>query len=267
MRCVRPACENDFAAQYKGHICCSQGCWTAILHEEIGLSAAGMRPFGMMGDAKKIRAVRVKYERWRAFAPRAARALPIGKEIPGNPQVIQTSPASEPRMSIWYAVRSATRREKAAIGGLTEQGFAVFMPCETLQRKLGGAMENVNRPLFPGYLFILCEPADFRQILEVEGVHQFVRFGTGDDLKPFPFPIAEIIALQAAERAGEFDRTRKTRAPYRPRKGDKVQVIAGDWYSYVGKVLDTPTGSRAMVKIEGPFGRGVALDVAHLAAA
>jgi hypothetical protein len=61
--CVRPGCSSRFVPEYLGHICCSQGCWTAILHHEIGRSAAGMRPFGMMGDRKKIAGVRRKYER------------------------------------------------------------------------------------------------------------------------------------------------------------------------------------------------------------
>lgn len=170
-------------------------------------------------------------------------------------------------MSIWYAVRSSTRRETKALTGLTEQGFAVFMPCETVARRLGGAEERVSRPLFPGYLFVLAEPEGFRQILEVEGVHQFLRFGAGENLQPFPFPTAAIIEMQAQERAGEFDRTRKTKAPYRPRKGDKVQVTKGTWQGYVGKVINTPTGERVNVMIEGPFGKGKTLDVAHLAAA
>jgi transcription antitermination factor NusG len=170
-------------------------------------------------------------------------------------------------MSSWYAVRSATRMETKALAGLAEQGFAVFLPCETVERLLGGAKEYVSRPLFPGYLFILCDPDAFRQILEVEGVHQFVRFGTGENLQPFPFPTSEIIELQAQERAGEFDRTRTKKAPYRPRKGDKVQVTAGPWQTYIGRVLNTPTKDRVLVKIEGPFGKGKTLDVAHLKAA
>lgn len=62
-KCVRPACGDEFTPQHRGHICCSAGCWTAILHAEIGPTAAGMRPLGFMGDRKKIQAVRKKYER------------------------------------------------------------------------------------------------------------------------------------------------------------------------------------------------------------
>jgi transcription antitermination factor NusG len=171
-------------------------------------------------------------------------------------------------VSIWYCVRSATRQETKTLARLTEKGYAVFLPCETVQRRLGGADERVHRPLFPGYMFILCEPDNHPEILEMEGVHQFVRVGTGENLRPFPWPSSVIIGLQAQERAGDFDRTRAKPPPaYKPRKGDKVQVTAGHWHSYIGTVLNTPTKARALVKIEGPFGKGVTLDVAHLKAA
>lgn len=60
--CVREGCDGLFSPTHKGHICCSSGCWTAILHGEIGQTASGMRPFGFFGDRVKIQAVRRKYE-------------------------------------------------------------------------------------------------------------------------------------------------------------------------------------------------------------
>lgn len=59
--CVRNACDNQFKPLHREHICCSAGCWTAILHQEIGIEAAGMRPHGLMGDREQITGVRRKY--------------------------------------------------------------------------------------------------------------------------------------------------------------------------------------------------------------
>lgn len=171
-------------------------------------------------------------------------------------------------MSTWYAVRAATRREGTAFDGLTERGFSVFLPMVTLwRRQRRGGDEKVQRPLFPGYMFVLCSEQDFPDIQGVEAVHQFVRYVKNDELTPMPIPLAAVIEMQAAERLGEFDYTRTIKPQYRPKKGEKVKVIAGPWQSFIGKVLDTPTGKRALVMIEGPHGRGVALDVAHLSAA
>lgn len=170
-------------------------------------------------------------------------------------------------MSTWYAVRSATRQESRAMRSLVEQGRPVFLPCETRMRRLGGSLEAVSRPLFAGYLFVLCDECDFPDVLEADGVHQFLRYGSGDDLKPFPFPASEILKLQISERAGEFDYTRAERISYRPRRGDRVKVTAGPWQTFCGQVIQAPSAKRAKVKLEGPYGNTQTLDIAHLAAA
>lgn len=170
-------------------------------------------------------------------------------------------------MTTWFAIRSATRRERAAFAGLVEQGFTVFMPCETRWSTTRWAKTKIMAPLYPGYMFVLCTPEDFRRILDIEGVHQFVRYVVDDVAVPMLIPLAAIIAIQADERAGAFDSTRTTRVRYRPKKGHKVQVTAGPWMGFIGKVLATPAKDRVHVMTEGPFGRGVTLDVAHLSAA
>lgn len=170
-------------------------------------------------------------------------------------------------VSSWYAVRSATRRENSAHDGLVEQGFTVFLPCETYWRQTRWIKVKVERPLFRGYMFVLCAPEDFHQILDIEGVHQFVRYMVGDIMVPMPIPVAAVIEIQADERRGAFDATRTYTPPYRPKKGDKVKVTAGTWQSFIGRVLNTPTKDRALVMIEGPCGGGKTFDIAHLSAA
>lgn len=170
-------------------------------------------------------------------------------------------------MSQWYAVNIAVRRERAAIASLSEKGFAVFMPCETVMRRIGREVEAVHKPLFPGYLFVLCDHRHFEEIREVDTVRGFVRYMAGGEQRNVTFPLAAILEMQAAERAGHYDRTRAKPNAYRPKKGDKVRVTAGPWMNFVGKLLATPRSRRAQIMIEGPFGRGVTLDVGHLRAA
>jgi transcription antitermination factor NusG len=169
--------------------------------------------------------------------------------------------------SQWFAVRSATRRETAAHDGLVEQGFTVFLPCETRWSQNRWNKVKIDRPLFRGYMFVLCAPEDFHQILDIEGVHQFVRYMANEIMVPMPIPTAAVIEIQANERRGAFDATRVYTPPYRPKKGDRVRVTSGPWQAFIGKLLSTPTKDRAHVMIEGPHGRGVTLNVAHLSAA
>lgn len=66
-RCVNPDCKREFLSEYPRHIWCGDPCYSWVLREEIGWSAAGMRPVGMMGDHKKIKAFNKK---WSAIAAR-----------------------------------------------------------------------------------------------------------------------------------------------------------------------------------------------------
>lgn len=171
-------------------------------------------------------------------------------------------------VSQWYAVRTATRREQAAADGLEEQGFTVFLPMETKWRRTGIEKAKAQSPLMPGYLFVLCSAYQLRAVTAVDGVHQVVSgVRENGDPMPLPIPVAAIIELQASERAGVYDYTIGKRIKYEPRKGAKVKITAGPWQSFIAKVLSTPRGSRVHVMTEGPYGRGMTLDVAHLSAA
>jgi transcription antitermination factor NusG len=171
-------------------------------------------------------------------------------------------------LSQWYAVRTSTRRERAAHDELKEAGFAVFMPCEIVLRRLARDYEVVSRPLFPGYLFVLCGDADFAEVRALQSIHAFVCSEDDEGVpRPMAIPLPAIILLQAEERAGLYDRTRQKKPPYRPKKGEKVRITAGPWQTFMARVLNTPRGKRAQVMIEGPYGRGMTVDIEHLTAA
>lgn len=167
-------------------------------------------------------------------------------------------------MSQWYAVRTATRRERAALSELAEAGYAVFMPCETVLRRVGRQHEVVDRPLYPGYLFVICGPRDFRTVLDTDGVHAFVCGSGPDHNEPLPIPLAAIVEIQANERRGEYNRIRSKRPPFRPKKDERVRVTAGPWMGFIGRVLNTPRKDRAKLMIEGPHGKGADVNVKHL---
>ena len=174
-------------------------------------------------------------------------------------------------MSQWYAIRVVTQRADKVTESLDERGFSTFMPHERVSRKIGRHMVQHDRPMFPGYLFVLCRDgdrdSDFPEVRAISGVVEFVRVIEAGVLTPIAFPTLAILKMQAEERAGKYDRTRARPNQYQPRKGDRVQITAGPWIAFIAKVLNTPRGKRAKVMIEGPFGRGETIDVAHLKAA
>lgn len=171
-------------------------------------------------------------------------------------------------MSQWFAIRTATRRERQVAAGLAERGFTFFLPMSTDWS--GQPRVKHMEPLLPGYVFVLCEDKHFADLHGVEDVQGFVRYMRDDGLLwPVAFPAMEILRFQADERAGLFDKTRTVKPPkYRPKKGERVQITAGDYYGYFAKVLAAPNKDRRKLMIEGfDPPRHKTLDVAHLVAA
>lgn len=172
-------------------------------------------------------------------------------------------------MSQWYALRCATRRERAAHDALTEKGFAVFLPMETLLRRLGRQFEVYERPLFPSYLFVLGQDADFPAMRTAHtAINGFVQINTPRGPAPMAIPVRAILGLQAEERAGTYNRIPKAKkpAPYAPKAGVRVQITTGVWQGYFARVLQTPRGQRANVLIQLPDGgtKGKDFDVKDL---
>lgn len=55
----------------------------------------------------------------------------------------------------WYVVRTEPRAEYLAAGGLERDGFEIYLPrVISPQLRLG----HSDTPLFPGYLFVRCDP-------------------------------------------------------------------------------------------------------------
>ena len=54
-------------------------------------------------------------------------------------------------MSAWYVVRVKTAQEDRAVWHLKNQGFHVYMPKYRKTIRHARKVQNVLRPLFPGY--------------------------------------------------------------------------------------------------------------------
>lgn len=157
----------------------------------------------------------------------------------------------------WYVVRTATNRERAAAASLAEREFVTFLPMmtrwSTLRRQT--QKQAVQHPLIPGYLFVLCTLEELAEVVAVDFVHTLVcgTHADGTD-RPLAFPVDVVLGLQADEARGLYDYTREDRPAYRPKKGDKIRVVAGVYLTFVGKVLSTPKGDKVHVMLEVPGG-------------
>lgn len=84
-------------------------------------------------------------------------------------------------MSNWYLIHTKTRQERVALENLERQGFACFLPLIRAEKLRWGALQVVQEPLFPRYLFIRLgtglESQSWAPIRSTVGVSRLVTFG------------------------------------------------------------------------------------------
>ena len=192
---------------------------------------------------------------------------PLLHPVPAYP--LDNSPMSNDALiSQWYCVTTAPRRECAVAAGLAERMFTFFLPMATEWK--GKPRVRHMEPLLPSYVLVLCAERDLADLHGIEHVVGFVRYVREDGVRwPVAFPMEDVLGLQAEERAGVFDATRKVKPPkYLPKKGERVQITAGTYMGYFAKVLASPDADRRKLIVEGfEPPRHKTLDVEHLVAA
>lgn len=79
----------------------------------------------------------------------------------------------------WIVVNTHANQEQLAIENLVRQNYEAYCPMILKRRSHARRVEEVARPLFPGYLFVNIGPAceRWRPILSTIGVRTVVHFG------------------------------------------------------------------------------------------
>lgn len=178
-------------------------------------------------------------------------------------------------MLIWYAVLTTPRSEERAAAGLRERGFDVFMPFETrLKRTKDNSRARIDRPLWPGYLFVGINPdcAGIYHVRLQEGVRGVV---VGTDGKParigwIDLPKSDggvrkvhiVNWLRERQASGEFDYTPARRTVFA--KGARAKVTAGQFQGSVGTMTAEDEMGRVRIELEGIFRGGVWMDDDHI---
>ena len=143
----------------------------------------------------------------------------------------------------WAAVNTQPHRERIALDNLDRQGFATYCPFIRRRRSHARRVEEVLRPLFPGYLFVnvRSEQDCWRPILSTYGVRTLVRCGDRPSLLDQRF----IRALQAREVDGAV-----VRPPVPYQIGQQVQVVVGPFEGLVATILSLDEKNRVTVLLD-----------------
>ena len=84
-------------------------------------------------------------------------------------------------MSNWYLIHTKIRQARVALDNLERQGFTCFLPLIRAEKLRWGALQVVQEPLFPRYLFIRLgtglESQSWAPIRSTLGVSRLVTFG------------------------------------------------------------------------------------------
>ncbi len=144
----------------------------------------------------------------------------------------------------WYLVQLKPGGLARAQANLTRQGFVCFMPLRPETRRRAGRLQTLDRPLFPGYLFVRVArgSAPWRKINNTYGVARLVSL-SGHAPSVVPAPL--ISALIAASREGCW--MPETAALT---VGTPVALVNGPFAGALARIEAAPKDGRVLVLME-----------------
>jgi len=98
----------------------------------------------------------------------------------------------------WFAVRVRSNYEKIAELHLRDRGYERFAPSYKVERQWSDRKKEIDRFLFPGYVFCRLDRHDRLPVLTIPGVVGLVGFGK----IPAPIPDEEIERIQRMVQSG-----------------------------------------------------------------
>ena len=145
----------------------------------------------------------------------------------------------------WYAIWTRSHCERLVAQQLLAKGFQAFLPEMKVRSRKGEHTPAVQRPMFPGYLFLRhsMEKHSYLEILKARGVVRILEGGwhrlttIGDE---------EMIAIERLVESG----APVSSLPYFHR-GDRVRVVEGPLAGLEGLfVRDKPNRGRLVVSVK-----------------
>ncbi len=140
----------------------------------------------------------------------------------------------------WVAINTHPHREPIAIENLIRQNFEAYCPREFKRVRHARRVQDVLRPLFPGYVFaqVASEMTVWRPILSTYGVRTLVRIGDQPAFVDGSF----IDGLRAREVDGVIA---KPATPYK--LGQEVRLSGGPFDGLIGRIIEMSDKDRLVL--------------------
>lgn len=151
----------------------------------------------------------------------------------------------------WFVVKTHANGEFKALSHILRQGFDGYLPRYIKRRRHARKTDNVQKPLFPGYLFVGMDPerARWRALNSTIGVSELICHSG----QPAPVPDNVIDDIRRHEDASGYvilgDRAGL-------QKGDKVRITEGSMADQIG-IFDAPSDQHRVFLLLDLLGRQV----------
>jgi transcription antitermination factor NusG len=152
---------------------------------------------------------------------------------------------------LWYAAYTSANHEKRVAEQLVQRSVEYFLPLYRSFRRWKDRKVNLQRPLFPGYVFVRIELRNRLRVLQVPGVAKLIGFnGT-----PAALPPGEVDALRISLLKGVHAQPH----PYLA-IGRRVKVTKGPMAGLQGVLKRKKGNARLVVSIE-LIQRAIAVEI------
>jgi transcription antitermination factor NusG len=141
----------------------------------------------------------------------------------------------------WFAVQVTPRHEKAVDTVLQYKNYGHFLPTCRTPRNWSDRVKIIERPLFPGYVFVRSHSSCVGKVRSTPGVIRIVSFGGS----PCAVPDSQIEALQRLI----WSNRDICSVPYLE-IGQKVQIIAGPLLGITGIITQLKNRHRLVVSLD-----------------
>lgn len=155
------------------------------------------------------------------------------------------------REPLWYAAYTSANHEKRVAEQLIERSVEHFLPLYQSVRCWKDRRVKLQRPLFPGYVFVRLALLDRLMVLQVSGVAKLVGFSR----TPTALPQEEIDALRTSLVNG----VRAEPNPYLA-VGRRVRVKSGPLTGIEGNVVRRKNSSWFVISLD-LIKRSVAVEI------
>ena len=152
----------------------------------------------------------------------------------------RVDPSRQDAADQWVAINTHPHREHIAVENLVRQDFEIYCPRELKRVRHARRVQDLLRPLFPGYVFAKVAPdlTMWRPILSTYGVRSLVRFGD----RPAFLDHGFIAGLRAREVDGVIT---KPVTPYRV--GQEVRFNGGPFDGLIATIIEMDDKNRLVL--------------------